>query len=270
MNSADTTAAPAPDGLPPLEKVTNAELQGTFPEISPNILKTAAPALVAAAPDVRNENADALGRIFDASKFKPEKDTLGRWKNLRGGRPKGGQMLFPKYSARWVKTVEMPKKTPISSVPASFPIEPRLTPEPAAPAPQTPPTPQPAALSADHLELTAEAYLRAGYAVADTTLDAAGEWQPDDAEEHKALKASAVAYLRTNSGEPLPPGVAFAISLAVYSFKRISRTRTAAALRFLWSKISGRPAERPAARPPQAPVESAPTRTTPPFEMPTL
>ncbi|MBC7367172.1 MAG: hypothetical protein H7343_10250, partial [Undibacterium sp.] len=141
---------------------------------------------------------------------------------------------------------------PTSSVPAHLPGT-SPTPAPSQPAnatQSTPPPPARAEISGNHLDLTAEGYLRAGYVIADTVLEAKGEWQPDDKSEHDALKAAAVAYLKTNSGEPLPPGVAFAVSLGVYAFKRLSRTNTAKALRYLWQKATG-------ARP--APVHVAPS-----------
>src|SRR5690606_36657671 len=36
------------------------------------------------------DGVDSLGRKFDPSKFRPEKDVIGRWKNLRGGRKRKG------------------------------------------------------------------------------------------------------------------------------------------------------------------------------------
>lgn len=38
-------------------------------------------------PSVKPGELDSLDRPFDPEKFKPEKDSIGRWKNLRGGRP---------------------------------------------------------------------------------------------------------------------------------------------------------------------------------------
>jgi len=47
----------------------------------------AAPAPASPPADPLSADRDSLGRPFDPAKFRPEKDTAGRWKNLRAGGP---------------------------------------------------------------------------------------------------------------------------------------------------------------------------------------
>jgi hypothetical protein len=50
-----------------------------------------APAEKTAAATAAAGGRDSLGRLFDPEKFRLEKDTLGRWKNRRGGRKRKGE-----------------------------------------------------------------------------------------------------------------------------------------------------------------------------------
>lgn len=79
MKPPDETGAPAPE----VKTVSASELLIDLP---------AAPATPAAEtpPPAENAERDSLGRLFDPAKFRPEKDSLGRWKNAHAGRRKGG------------------------------------------------------------------------------------------------------------------------------------------------------------------------------------
>lgn len=276
---------PTPAGPPALETVSGSDLAGELlklppsPASAPDLAATATQSASAAPSDVP---VDSLGRRFDPVRFRTVKETGKPFLNFsgqfmpKGGRPKGGQTRFP-------KSVMQPPPPEPAGAPA--PARQTFVPPPPTAQPVTdqgaaasgPSQPAPAAPgAAEIIELTAEGYLRAGYAVADTLLDARGEWQPDNDSEHAALRASAVAYLKTNQGEPLSPGAAFLVSAGVYCFKRISRSRTASALRFIWAKMSGKPTAQPPANPPPktAPAATAAAPAEPPqtggIQMPTL
>lgn len=76
MKPPEEPGAPAPETV---KTVTAGELLIDLPPAPPSPPKPAAPP----APDAEK---DSLGRPFDAGKFRPEKDSLGRWKNLNAGR----------------------------------------------------------------------------------------------------------------------------------------------------------------------------------------
>lgn len=77
MKPPEETGAPAP--TPPVKTVTAGELLIDLPAAPPPAPKPSAPP----APDAEK---DSLGRPFDGAKFRPERDSLGRWKNLNAGR----------------------------------------------------------------------------------------------------------------------------------------------------------------------------------------
>ena len=133
---------------------------------------------------------DSLGRLFDPLKFKPKKDSLGRWHNLRGGRKPA---------------------TPAPEQPASTVGEPGG---------------MMAAPMADKYDAAAEMYCRAFYGIADMVFHGNGEWQPDNEGEHRALKDSLARYLRFKQSEDLPPGFALALAAGVYAAPRFVRPNT--------------------------------------------
>ena len=83
MKPPEETGAPAPS-VPPVKIVSASELLIDLPAAPP---PTAAPP---PADDPRRQELDSLNRPFDPAKFRYEKDSVGRWKNLKGGRKKVG------------------------------------------------------------------------------------------------------------------------------------------------------------------------------------
>ena len=106
MNTATTSAADL-----------TADLVATMPQAT-----SAAPAATPA-PSTASVTAerDTLGRAFDPAKFRPEKDSVGRWKNLKGGRPPSAGVKSP--------------RTKQAGAPAASYIGADPTPPPAAPPP---------------------------------------------------------------------------------------------------------------------------------------
>jgi hypothetical protein len=77
-----TETAPPPDSAPVSTVPTSVLLDlPPAPPASPS-----APAGAPPAPPPADAERDSLGRPFDSAKFKPEKDSLGRWKNRNAGR----------------------------------------------------------------------------------------------------------------------------------------------------------------------------------------
>lgn len=150
-------------------------------------------------------NRDSLERQFDPLKFKPEKDSLGRWKNLKGGRP-------PKNKAAPADPQREVNPQTTSQTAASFVA-------PDAPAAPIPPGP-------DKFDLAADMYCRAFYATADSIFSGRGEWAPDSDAEHEQLRDAAAAYMRAKGIDDLPPGPALLLAVGTYAAKRIQRPNT--------------------------------------------
>lgn len=81
----EISAADAASGLAAMPEVN--ERAASAPAAAP-----AAPAAPVQAPAaaIPAEETDSLGRKFDPMKFRPEKDRIGRWKNLHAGRKGAG------------------------------------------------------------------------------------------------------------------------------------------------------------------------------------
>lgn len=270
MNPAETpqTPAAAPGAPAAPEPVTGADLLAALPPVNERALSAvpgAAPAAnppAAAAPGVDQER-DASGRVFDPRVFRTDKATGKPYRNAAGNfMPRGGRK--PKLAGEQMKfrsDVMNPKATG-STVPAVFPGQ---TPAAPAQAPSAnpgpvPATPAPAAVDIKALELTAESYLRVGYAAANATLKAETEWNPDDQEEHAGMRAALVAYQASNQGKPLSPGVALLVTIAGYIGKRITRSKTAKTLAEWWAALSSKTPRKSdqAAAPGQTPAAPTP------------
>jgi hypothetical protein len=154
---------------------------------------------------------DSLKRPFDPAKFRPEKDAVGRWKNLRGGRKPG-------------PTAPRPPRPDTPPTPPPAPANPALNAAPSYVSPD--PKPAPVAPGPDKYDLAAEMYCRAFYAAADGLFAGKGEWAPDDDAEHVGLRQSAAAYMRAKGMEDLPPGPALLIAVGTFGAKRIQRPNT--------------------------------------------
>lgn len=165
---------------------------------------------------------DSLNRPFDPEKFRPEKDILGRWKNLKGG--KGGG----KRTARKAPTAPEPQTGGKQPPPPAEPPASVIPPD--EPPPVEPPQPP----GADRYALAAEAYLFAGYSLLDGAFAGRGEWMPDDQAEHDAMKGALAAWLRSRQSEDLPPGAAFALAAVGYGAKRFQRPNTQTRWRIWW------------------------------------
>lgn len=278
----DSQPTPPPAGGPGLELIQAESLSAEILNLPPS---APAPAPEPAGNQTGQPAAgavrDSLGREFDPKRFRTDKASGQPFKNSAGHfMPKGGRPKGQTKSGFSREPVSIKTETPPAAEPARktfLPPPPAATPAAPGETPQTAPnatgTPPPMRIPTDQVELQAEGYLRAGYLVADSVLDGKGEWQPDDKAEHESMKGAAVAYLQTNQGEPMPPGLAFAISVGVYAFKRVTRSNTAKTLRYFWGKITGHKA--PAQVQPSEPARTAPAAPQPPtvgpsFEMPGL
>lgn len=157
---------------------------------------------------------DNNGDKFDASVHAPEKTKHGYWKRLKP-KPYGT------------------KRTPTATAPASNP----------APSPSVvggiPGESGPAfAPIGDRYDMAAEVYSRAFYSVSDGLMAGGGEWLPENDGEHIALRGSMAAYMRHKGMDDLPPGLAFALAMATYAGKRVSKPNTQTRLRLFaqWAK----------------------------------
>jgi hypothetical protein len=157
---------------------------------------------------------------FDPTKHRPEKNILGHWKTIGGGRPKGQTSKKPETAPK-----SNQPKPPAPSDPDASVIPPD------EPAPETAGEAQP---GSDRYALAAEAYLFAGYSLLDGAFAGRGEWMPDNAAEHEAMKGALTAWLRSRQSEDLPPGAAFALAAVGYGAKRFQRPNTQTRWRMYW------------------------------------
>ncbi len=176
---------------------------------------------------------DSLGRVFDATKFRREKDKLGRWKNLFAGR--GG-----KAAAMGNRAAAVPQ--PPSPAAQSFipDLDGTAPGEDAPPAPAATPAEAPEASKAapgpDRFALLADVYTRAGIAGAMGLFSE--EWAPDDQAEYAALRDSVAAYLRATNRDELSPGAALGFALLTYGAKRLPRPKTQSRLAYFRDKLA--------------------------------
>lgn len=205
-----TTETPPATVTPPAEPA---------PDPAPTATSPAATVTAPAAPTPPAGEVDRNGRPFDAKKFHPRKDSLGRWVNKNGGRRRTFAAQIARARALTSPTAEPPK---------SF-VAPDATTAPAAPAA---PAAAPATPGHDRFDLAADLYARSFYSVADSVFAGSGEWLPDDDAEHAALRASLAAYLRHKGTDDLPPGWALTLAAGTYSAKRLQRPKTSTRLRF--------------------------------------
>ena len=171
---------------------------------------------------------DSLGREFDPVRFRPKKDILGRWINLRSGPGRPG--ANPKSSGDPRKANPNPENNAGGANP----------PPPADPAasviPPDEPMPEKPALppGEDCFTIAAHGYLFAGYSILDGIHAGHGEWMPDDAAEHEGMKQAIAAWLRSRQSDDLPPGAAFAVAAIAYAVKRHQRPNTQIRWRIWW------------------------------------
>jgi hypothetical protein len=153
---------------------------------------------------------DNNGDNFDATIHAPEKTKHGYWKKLKP-RPYG----FAKTASA---SAQGP--TPSPSVVGGISGE------------------SSAAPIGDRFDMAAEVYSRAFYSVSDGLMAGGGEWLPENDGEHVALRGSMAAYMRQKGMDDLPPGLAFALAMATYAGKRVSKPNTQTRLRLFaaWTK----------------------------------
>lgn len=176
----------------------------------------------APAPAPGAAETDSLGRPFDPSKFKREKDSLKRWKNLFAGR--GGKARAQEKTPE-AKTPERAPTPASADVPDVAP-EPEPAADPAQAAPGAP------AVVVDRFTLLSDVYCRAGIAGAMGVFG--DEWAPDDDSEYVALRDSVAAYLKATNQDDLSPGAALGFALLTYGAKRLPRPKTQS--RISWAR----------------------------------
>ncbi len=209
-----STPAPGTGTPTPSATISGAELVGDLPQVSPHIVaaNTAANTAPAAAPSPLAGEKDSLGRIYDPAKFRPEKDILGRWKNLKGGAPKGPRVPKP----------DAPSAAG-STVPADLPREPApglpsAAPSPTAPASAPQPIPD---------ELKAEASSNLAIALMLSATVVGNDMAPDNDAELLALRDSYAEYLRATGAKPSSPAARFYKMVFAYVAKRANRPNIA-------------------------------------------
>jgi hypothetical protein len=192
---------------------------------------------------------DSRGVVFDPKKFRPEKDILGRWKNIGVGRKRG--------------TGSSPKPAPQAGGAGAQPPPPPPPAEFGSVIPPDDATPAPAnATNAngpeDRFALAAETYLIAGYSLLDGAFAGKGEWMPDDEAEHRALKQALAHWLRSRQSEDLPPGAAFALAAVGFGAKRFQRPNTRVRWGMWWLWLRAKWGDVLAQRKLRAAVDAAP------------
>lgn len=171
-----------------------------------------APAATRVPSSVDTSGMDNNGDKFDAALHAPEKTKHGYWKRLK---PKP-------YGTKRTATAPASNPTPSPSVVGGIPGE-------SGPA---------FAPIGDRYDMAAEVYSRAFYSVSDGLMAGGGEWLPENDGEHIALRGSMAAYMRHKGMDDLPPGLAFALAMATYAGKRVSKPNTQTRLRLFaaWAK----------------------------------
>lgn len=263
---------------PAAESVTGASLNGELPPVNENAIRAAgATAAPAATPtpapanpdlgqphDAVGHSVDSLRRPFDAAKFRPEKDALGRWKNLRGGR-KPGATARPATPAAGGTPAATPRPS-ASYVPPDLP----RPGAPATPAATPASTPAPAAapiVSPEEYAATAEGYIALGVPIVGAFVGDEKEWEPDDTAERDRIRAALADYLRAAGVKPTTPLGRFVAVVGGYVWKRLTRPKTAKFIARRWPTFAGLlgiPVERkPAADPIDAATAAAPAPAQP-------
>ncbi len=236
---APAPAAPA-STLPPLETVGAADLRPELPTVNERAVAAASGAAAPAAPAASVPKPTGTARTFDPKIYRTNPDGSpflgrnGQWMPRGGRRPKSAAPAASSPAATG------------STVPANLPKPFAPAPAPAAgtgnPAPPVAPGAAPAApapLDRASAELAAEAWLRGGYSAADVLLGAKGEFQPDDAAEHDAMRAAYVAHLMASKAAPPSPFWAWVMACTAYVAKRAFRPNTARTLAGLFPGLAG-------------------------------
>lgn len=197
----------------------------TAPPGKPESPETAPPPETPPPPSAQALGKDSRGVLFDPKKFRPEKDILGRWKTIGGGRRKDPAVSAKPESRKPAGNAAPP--TPPPDQPASGSV---IPPDDATP-------PPPVTAGEDRFAIAAETYLLAGYSLLDGAFAGKGEWMPDDQAEHLAMKQQLAHWLRSRNSEDLPPGAAFAVLALGYGAKRIQRPNTNTRWRLWWLSL---------------------------------
>jgi hypothetical protein len=228
--SANDLVKPLADSMP---QVTNPGAPGEAIPPGTDSARKAEPVQTApeSKPPGTAMGVDSINRPFDASKFRPEKDILGRWKNLRGGKAKGAVSANrPVDTARKAETAPESQPGGIKPPPPPQPGASVIPPDEPAPAPIPPGLPP----GTDRYSLAAETYLFASYSLLDGAFAGKGEWMPDDQAEHDALKGALTGWLRSRQSEDLPPGAVFGLAAIGFAAKRFQRPNTQTRWRIYW------------------------------------
>ena len=198
MKPPEETGAPAPEVKP----VTASELLIDLPPAAPSPAAPAAPENAPPAGEL-----DSLKRPYDATKFRPEKDTAGRWKNRNAGRRK---------AAPGAPAPAAPSGPPIPEI-GPEETKPGGTPPP-APGAGTPPPPAGAPGAARDATLAPEA---GGNLLARVLYKITGTFTGDHKKavatgaEHKAIADTFGAFLSFR-GIALSGGLAVVATVVAY------------------------------------------------------
>ena len=168
-----------------------------------------APDSATSAPEV-----DSLNRPFDAAKFRPEKDSLGRWKNLRGGRkPRAASQNppadLPPAENAWsaADRADAANATPAAETETASAETPRASAR--------------AADAVDRADDAAEVVCRAVYTGAGVVFDAPEDCDPKPA-EHENMRKAVAAYNRAK-GWAFGAGVGLLLVFAAYLLRTLRK-----------------------------------------------
>ena len=162
---------------------------------------------------------DSRNHKWDANKYHPRKDSIGRWIVKNAGRKKKGAVEFADADPN--------KPTPTSPTESASVVGSVVG----------------TTANGDRFDLAAELYTRASYSIADGIFSANGEWLPESDGEHVALRGAVASYLRFKNSDDLPPGLALSLAVATYGAKRVSKPNTQTKIRmfagWLRAKVIG-------------------------------
>ncbi|MDR1281262.1 MAG: hypothetical protein LBK99_10635 [Opitutaceae bacterium] len=195
---------------------------------------------------------DSLNRPFDPAKFRPEKDSIGRWKNRNAGRSRKTPAAAP---------APFQENAPPSPPASELVIPPEAEDAPSAPGGgdggdgggggETPAPPAPRVKG--DAETTAEAVCKTVYAGIGIATGHPEEATPSPAEQ-KAIKEATAAFLSARGWIATGTGL-FVLLWALYLFKVGSKPETRMWLGALFGKKTPKNV---------TPLPSAPVETPPP------
>lgn len=238
--STENTTPTAPETVAAIDQIAGTEMPPLPPSLaaspSGGILPDPSALDKARIEGVQDLGKDSLDREFDPEKFRPEKDSIGRWKNLKGGR-KGG-----KVKASTAQRLDAAHQNKIDSILGTLPEKPAAegAEAPGQVSQGNPPPARPLDAEAHEMRVKALAGIYTNAGIAGAMAIFGPEWKPDDQDEFEMIRAGVADYVRaSDSGPEMTPGAALGLLVLTYAAKRIPRPQTQARLAYWKEKISG-------------------------------